>query len=81
MPLNNHTANTMIRITPSVRASNNACGAFFISVLMFVLVLALNHFDPRPGTGILLWLIALVGLVALAFWWWVSYRVATRTSG
>jgi hypothetical protein len=69
----------MIRIKPSARASNNACGAFFISIILFVLVLALNHFDPRPGTGVLLWLVAVVGLVSLAIWWWVSYRVVTHT--
>jgi hypothetical protein len=70
----------MIRITPSARASNNACGAFFISVIMFVVVLALDHVDPRPGTGVLLGLVSVVGLVALAFWWWVAYRVVTHTT-
>ena len=58
----------------SERASNNACGTFLVALVFFVLLLALNHVAPRPGTGWLLAFVAAVGLGALAVWTWLSVK-------
>jgi len=63
---------------PSIQLSNNACGVFLISIVFFVLLVALNHFAARPGTNLLLVLVGAIGVAALAVWTWSAFQLATH---
>jgi hypothetical protein len=65
-----------IRFKPSIRASNNACGAFLISIILFLLVLGLNHSEPKPGMGVILTLLGLIVVASLALWTWITFQLA-----
>jgi len=65
-------------IPVDARSCNTACGLFAMSVAFFVLLLGLNHFDPRPATGWLLTLVGVAGLCALGVWTWLTLQIATR---
>ena len=66
----------MMKINQSDRASHNAGVAFFLCVLLFIVVMVLDHTAPRPETNYLLGFSAAAVVVTLAYWWFLTPRVA-----
>lgn len=60
---------------------NNLIGALLVSVLMFILVWAIDHGNPQPGGRLVLWFLAIVAIASLAGWWWLAYRAIDRPDG
>jgi hypothetical protein len=58
--------------------ANNAAGAFLVAVFFFVATIVINRAFPSGATGALLWLFALVGLVALGAWTWLNFQIAGK---
>ena len=61
------------------QAGKNAGVAFFLSVFMFVVVMVLDHAEPRPGTPYLLAAAAFAALATLLCWWWAAILAAGRS--
>ena len=58
---------------------NNLIGALLVSVLLFILVWAIDHGNPQPGGRAVLWFLGIVGGVSLAGWWWLDYLAINRS--
>jgi hypothetical protein len=59
--------------------TNNLIGLLLVSVLMFVLVYAIDRGNPQPAGRYLLVFLALMGLGALAGWMVLATRQILRS--
>jgi hypothetical protein len=52
--------------------ANNFAGFFLVTVMMFVIVIAVSQSYPSSGTALVLWLLGAIGVVSLVAWTWLA---------